>query len=47
MYPVKHNSVFFALVAISFGHYGHHQASVIQQFKKADYIWCIQMSSCM
>jgi hypothetical protein len=31
MYTVKHNNVFFALVAASFGHYGHHHAYVIQQ----------------
>jgi len=34
---------FFAIVATSFGHYGHHQAKVIQKFKKDGYIWCIQL----
>jgi len=27
-------NVFFALLAISFGHYGHHQANIVQKFKK-------------
>jgi hypothetical protein len=32
MYTVKHNNVFFALLANSFSHYGHHQANAIQKF---------------
>jgi hypothetical protein len=43
MYTVKHNNVFFALVTASFGNYSRHQASVIQKFKKAGYMWWIKM----
>jgi hypothetical protein len=32
---VEHSNVFNALVATSFGHYGHHQTNAIQNFKKA------------
>jgi hypothetical protein len=31
---VKHNNVFFALLATNFGHYSHHQANIVQKFKK-------------
>jgi hypothetical protein len=34
MYSVKHNSVFIALVATSFGHHGHLQANAIQKLKR-------------
>jgi len=34
MYTVKHNNIFFALLTTSFGHYGHHQASIVQKFEK-------------
>jgi hypothetical protein len=45
MYTVKHSNVFFALVDASFGNYGHHQANVIQKFKKSGYMWSIKMLS--
>jgi hypothetical protein len=32
MYTLKHNNVLFALLATSFGHYSHHQASIVQKF---------------
>ena len=31
-YTVKHDNVFFALLATSFGHYGHHEANIVQKF---------------
>ena len=34
MYSVEHDNVFIALVATSFGHYSHHQASGIQNLKR-------------
>jgi len=34
MCSVEHNNVFIALVATSFGHYGHHQANVIQNLNR-------------
>jgi hypothetical protein len=34
MHSFEHNNVFIALVATSFGHYGHHQANAIQYFKR-------------
>jgi len=33
-YTVKHNHVFFALLATSFGHYGYHQAYSVQELSK-------------
>ena len=33
MYSVKHNNVFIALVATSFGCYNHHQANAMQNLK--------------
>jgi predicted metal-binding protein len=49
LYSVEHNSVFIALVATTtrFGRYNHRQASAIQNLKKAGYMQCIKMSSCM
>jgi len=47
MYTVKHNNIFFAFVATTFGHFGHHQANTTQRFKKVGYKWCIKMLSCM
>jgi len=38
MHTVKHNNVYFALVATSFGHYGHHQAKLYKKCKKAGYV---------
>jgi len=43
MRTVRHNNEYFALVATSIDHYGHHRAKVLQKFKKAGYIWCIKM----
>jgi hypothetical protein len=34
MYTVRHNNVFFALLGISFSHYGHCQVNIVQKFKK-------------
>jgi hypothetical protein len=34
-YTVKHNNVFFALLATSFGPYGHLQANIVQKFEKS------------
>jgi hypothetical protein len=34
MYVHKHNKYFFALMTTSFGHYGHHQANIVQKFEK-------------
>ena len=33
MYSIKHNNIFIALVATSFGHYDHHQTNDIQNLK--------------
>jgi hypothetical protein len=33
MYSVVHNSVFIALVATNYGHYGHFQITAIQNLK--------------
>jgi len=33
MYTVKHNNVFFALLATSYGHYIHHQANTVHELK--------------
>jgi len=32
MYTAKHNNVFFALLATSFGHYDQYQANIVQTF---------------
>jgi hypothetical protein len=43
MYVNKLNNVFFVLLATSFGHYGHQQANIAQQFKKKfGYIKCLR-----
>jgi hypothetical protein len=34
VYSVKHNNVFIALMATSFGSYDHHQANAIQNLKR-------------
>jgi len=34
MYSVRHNNIFIALVATSFGHSSHHQANAIQNLKR-------------
>jgi len=31
-YTVKHNHVFSALMATSFGHYSHHHTNILQKF---------------
>jgi hypothetical protein len=33
MYSIEHNNIFIALMATSFGHYDHLQASAIQNLK--------------
>jgi hypothetical protein len=33
MYTVKHNNVLYALLATSFGYYGHNMANILQKKK--------------
>jgi len=42
-YDIYMSLYFFALVATSFGHYGHHPANAIQKFKEAGYIWYLNI----
>ena len=42
----EHNNVFIALVATSFGRYGHHQANAVQNLKGWLHV-VRKMSSCM
>jgi hypothetical protein len=34
--------IFFALMATSFGHYGHHQANIVQKFEKKNTVFGFQ-----
>jgi len=44
MYSVKHNDVFIAVVATSFGHHDHHQAHDIQNLKRR--VTCNACTTC-